>query len=315
MISVRFIEGVIDKSEMKKDTVYVDGSVRGTVVDPINGYYSFDHHGEEQSRLATNCSTQQVFNAIILGFNPENMDEVVVNHTDADSVLAVALLRNPELVKSYGKELATELESLSRLDSNGPAAVLPEEGTKAYVSELRPQRGEKDSYEVFIDRLEIAEEKLKTGELFEVSQTTSQKRPGRAVALCEQGDVLYDSGWQDDVDMGVVYENGDFGILFGEDGICTIGKKPLFKCKPFNQEGGLVEVLGEIEPGWGGADSIMGAPRPNGTELSQETILETVKGHISKQNKKNALDNIKNKPESCDPSHSVETGSDKGLSC
>ena len=274
MSRLNFINGNVET--MDKDTIYVDGSYKGFEVHLKQNAFSFDHHAS--GRFAMSSATYQVCCAIAQGLDPSDTT-IVVNHTDADSVLGVMFLLNPGWVT---KDIMPQIERLSRLDNHGPAAAMVGEATQGYHFALRPDRGETDSYDIFMSRLGKAMKMFEEGTLWD--ESPARKLPGRAVGFDTNGIVL-DTGWKEAVSFDDIYANAGFGVIFGEKGTVTIGKKPFFRCPAFNSEGkrnkaGLIKRLNSLEEGWGGADSIMGSPRPNGTKLEQQVILDTISKFI-----------------------------------
>ena len=274
MSRINFIDGTV--AAMDKNTVYVDGSFKGFEMNLKQNAFSFDHHAS--GRFAMSSATYQVCCAIAQGLDPSDTT-IVVNHTDADSVLGVMFLLNPGWVT---KDIMPQIERLSRLDNHGPAAAMVGEATQGYHFVLRPDRGEVDCYDVFMSRLGKAMKMFEEGTLWD--ESPARKLPGRAVGFDTNGIVL-DTGWKEAVSFDDIYANAGFGVIFGEKGTVTIGKKPFFRCPAFNSEGkrnkaGLIKRLNSLEEGWGGADSIMGSPRPNGTKLEQQVILDTISKFI-----------------------------------
>lgn len=259
-------------------TAYVDmgGS---PMIDTANRRYVFDHHCDGRFALSAACA--QVFQALLQGLDVDGLT-VYVNHTDADSVLAAWLLQHPERVRQYKALLWGLVEHVSRIDNHGPAAALPGEAFKSVHFALAPERGEADCEEVFMNRLEKAEAMCQDGTLFSDAPARPEF-PGRAIAFDGDGEAYPVAG--DTPSFNDVYAQQGMGVIFGDRGMVTIGKLPFFPARSF--KAGLIDRLNEAETacggagGWGGADSIMGSPRPNGTVLDQSTVLKIVSDFIA----------------------------------
>jgi hypothetical protein len=263
----------IDPTESGQNVIFVDmGGL--PIVDTAARRFVFDHHCD--GRFAMLSAAGQVFQALLQGLITDANTRVCVNHTDADSVLAVWMLQHPDRVRS-GEVPWGAIEHLSRIDNNGPAAALPGEGMYAFHYSLRPDRGVVDGEETFLSLLDKAEALFQQGELFALTPDRPEY-PGKAFAFTREGDVIPVEG--DTPSFSDIYAQGGMGVIFGDQGMVTIGKLPFFPARSFRA--GLIEALNTAEPGggWGGADSIMGSPRPGGTQLTQEKILGIVGGFI-----------------------------------
>lgn len=260
------------------NTAYVDMGGQ-PVIDNDNRFYVFDHHCD--GRFAMQSAAGQVFMALLQGLDTDGLT-VRVNHTDADSVLSVWMLQHPERVRQYKALLWGLVEHVSRIDNNGPAAALPGEAFKAVHFALAPERGETDGEAVFFDRLTKAETMCLDGTLFEDAPARPEF-PGMARAFDKDGECYPVAG--DTPSFTDVYAVNGMGVIFGDRGMVTIGKLPFFPCRSF--KAGLIDRLNEAEgiddpqKGWGGADSIMGSPRPNGTKLDHHKVVEIISQFIA----------------------------------
>jgi len=125
--------------ELPPRSIALDGAVQGPRIDAERQRYSFDHHAG-CVRLATSATCQQVLDALLLGLDPTGHD-VLVNDLDADSVLAVWLLkhhdrwREPEALARVRPLVA----AIGGLDAHGPAYPAPGRALLAgFLSRLEP---------------------------------------------------------------------------------------------------------------------------------------------------------------------------------
>jgi hypothetical protein len=247
-----------------KNTLFLDGSWKGYYQNCKRGIYSFDHH--EEGRFTRTCATYQVACAIIQGLDTKAMD-IVVNHTDADSVLATMFAMHPDWISA---EVMIQLEKLNRLDNHGPACAIAGEPTQGYHFLLSPRYDKsEDSADVFMSRLEMAMKKFQDGTLWE--ETPERKLPGVAICFSTNGEIL--KRIEGNVSFGDAYKVSGLGMIFGEKGYVTIGKKPFFQCKSLQA---LWKKFNETEAGWGGADTIGGSPREGGTKMSEQEVTDIV---------------------------------------
>ena len=266
----------IAKEDMEANTIYLDGAVRGTVIDMERRSFSFDHHGEGM-RFDRMCAAMQTVGAVLQGLPLDEIYSVVVSSVDADSVLATMAVLHPEVTQDL--KFVRLIQDLNRVDVWGPAALVPGEPLAAFHFVLRQGRGEELSTELLHSKVQLAWEMYQDGSLFEEGQ--ERKLPGRAVALSPSGEIVSDIarvGENEGVSFEEVYSVSGFGIIFGFEGPVennvtkvTIGKKPFVNVPDLN---GFWAYMNELEPGWGGADSIGGSPFKKGTRFSHDEVLE-----------------------------------------
>jgi len=266
----------IAREEMEERTIYLDGAVRGTVIDMERRSFSFDHHGDGM-RFDRMCAALQVVGAVLQGLPVDEIAKVVVSSVDADSVLATMTVLHPEVTQNL--KFVRLIQDLNRVDVWGPAALIPGEPLAGFHFVLRQGRGEELSTELLHSKVELAWSMYQDGSLFKEGQ--ERKLPGRAVALSTSGEILSDItrvGEDEGVSFEEVYSQSGFGIIFGfegpvENGVTkvTIGKKPFVNVPDLN---GFWAFMNQMEPGWGGADSIGGSPFKKGTRFTHDEVLE-----------------------------------------
>ncbi len=89
----------IQIDEMEPNTIYLDGSCRGFALREEINSISFDHH-TNCIRSITHATCVQVMNAIKMGLNPSEFEQVIIDDIDADIVMSVWLLINPSQVQN-----------------------------------------------------------------------------------------------------------------------------------------------------------------------------------------------------------------------
>ena len=282
LTDVTLVINPIAKSDMESNTIYLDGAVRGTVIDLPNRSFSFDHHGEGM-RFDRMCASMQTVGAVLQGLPLNEITKVVVSSVDADSVLATLVVLHPEVC--HDLRFVRLVQDLNRVDAWGPAALVPGEPLAGYHFALRQGRGEELSTELLHSKVEKAWEMYQDGSLFEEAE--ERKLPGRAVALSPSGEILSDITRIEEnegVSFEEIYAHSGFGVIFGfegpvENGVTkvTVGKKPFVAVPDLSQ---FWAQMSQIEPGWGGADSIGGSPFKKGTKFSHDEVLEQLRGWL-----------------------------------
>lgn len=106
-------------SDLPSKSIALDGAVQGPVIDPANKKYSFDHHGG-CCRMVTLATCQQVATALELGLNPTGYT-VYCNDWDADTILALWLLLNPNKFARNRRAINEVVQQIGLRDSHGPA--------------------------------------------------------------------------------------------------------------------------------------------------------------------------------------------------
>ena len=136
-MKINFVFGqILGFEALPKNTIALDGAVQGPAVDAAARRFSFDHHAG-CTRLVTLATCQQVATALTLGLVVDEETEVVINDLDADTVLAVWLLQNPERIN---EERVKELvERIGLTDAHGPIFA-----PHQLHRELGPAYGSKD---------------------------------------------------------------------------------------------------------------------------------------------------------------------------
>ena len=263
--SINFIYGqTVETADMNKNSVYLDGVVRGPVVNNERRSYSFDHH-DNCERFCTLATCQQVLVALQLGWDHRGLD-IVINDLDADTILSVWLIKNPQLAKE--ERVVNFVNQVGFVDSHGPA--IPGHSVHPLHFSLSPRRGETQTIEMLDDFLALLNNWLETGE----EPGGREDRPVPAFGLTTDG-RLYDLG--EVTDFRDVYGKGcPVGVVCvpGPDGSIgfTIGKTSDFVS--YDIPAFLVRC-NELESGWGGGSTIGGAPRKEGglrSSLSRQQV-------------------------------------------
>ena len=87
---------VVPFSQLPPGSIALDGYVQGPALNLDDNKYSFDHH-DGCIRTFTSATCRQVFDCLLLGFDPTGMN-VYVNDVDGDTALSIWLLANPTRV-------------------------------------------------------------------------------------------------------------------------------------------------------------------------------------------------------------------------
>ena len=266
----------IKEEEMEADSIYLDGAVRGTVINVEKNCFSFDHHGEG-TRFDKTSTAYQVTMAANQGLDFDNMN-IYVSSVDCDSVLATMVALNPSTYCN-DPEFVQFIQNISRVDNGGFPSLLPGEATYLcfFSLEADSRKGEEETTELLMEKVRMAEKMFIDGSLYNVGEVV--KEPGVALTLDHKGEMISSTcNSEEGVSFEEVYTSGTWGVLVGkmkEDGSrkVTVGKKPFAKVRDLN---GLWAHLNKFEDGWGGADSIGGSPFQGGTKLPVPDLLNHI---------------------------------------
>lgn len=295
MSKINFVFGqVISFDSLPSNSIALDGAVQGPAIDASGRRFSFDHHAG-CTRMVTLATCQQVVVALQLGLVVDEATEVMINDLDADTVLSVWLLQNPERV---GEAKVRELvERVGLTDAHGP--IYP---PHSIHRELAPPYGSKDT-----QNLEMLE-----GFLAKVSayaDGTWQEPPARPARTSKGFGWSPKTGWtavESSTGFDGVYSQGFLAGFLYEDGPAgtrayTLAKRsdlvplaigPGSTKRPATSPEDYVlgTILGQLAlaeveanpelphaSNWGGGTSIGGAPRlPDGSRsrLTPEQVLQ-----------------------------------------
>ncbi|MDP2727643.1 MAG: hypothetical protein Q8P59_08875 [Dehalococcoidia bacterium] len=261
-------------------SIALDGYVQGPEIDLENQRFSFDHH-DKCIRLVTRATCQQVMDALLLGLDPTEFT-AYINDVDADTVMAVWLLMNPEALKEEGMRHLVEV--VGAIDSHGPAyKTLGDEESRAFHSvvmapEKRARRDKSyqtcDLVALLTECLEnldrVAQEGLELENDPEPAQYEITHR-GTSGWIMATGpgflfSTLYDHGYT----KAIAYTRIQDGSY-----MYTVAKKSElvlnFPVGPASNERSILGVLYRTEPGWGGGSTIGGSPRNEDGSASKLT--------------------------------------------
>jgi hypothetical protein len=266
-------------------SIALDGYVRGPAIDLAHERYSFDHH-DHCIRHVTSATCMQVLDAILVGFDPKGY-KIYVNDIDADTVLSVYLLRNPQL--AHEEKVRELVEAVGKVDSHGPSYELPPTLAKLaddYLEHaLAPERTQRrngtygqgeGSLRALLDLCLERTEKFLAGTL----EPRAPKAPAPYKILFSQGDLAMIEG--DREVMGRAYQEGGWkkmvSMLPAKNGThaYTIAKRSEFVQFDVPR---VLQALHAREPGWGGGSTVGGAPRnPDGSrsKLTAKEVWEIV---------------------------------------
>lgn len=286
--------------ELPNNSLALDGYVQGPAIDVSGKRYSFDHHAG-CLRLVTKATCAQVLDALILGLDPRQMT-VYLNDIDADTVLAVWLLRHPTAVTH--PRVRNLVEDVGNVDAHGPSyfpfvrdgdlcqrffkgAMEPEsrsrrEGSYATV----------DLFELLHDCLQRTDKLIFRNKRFPICKERKQPH----YEITHRG-----SGW-------VMSRSSErvFGALYRDGYSRVVSYHPLEVVQPDGSSESswaytiakqsdlvtgfeipaILALLGKIEQGWGGGSSIGGAPRrANGSRsyLAPDRVFEIIEAAVAEQ--------------------------------
>lgn len=267
-------------------SIALDGYVQGPAVDADLSRYSFDHH-DGCLRMVTLATCQQVMTALHLGLDPMG-HTIYVNDVDADTVLSVFLLENPDLVHDGFWQRVINV--VGAVDSHGPAGLMPERGIGRVVSNqtildamfnyvMGPERvlRRDGSYQTCdLDKLLLEclnrLDNLVTGEAVWQGHGAEKDRQfiivhsdfDNKMVMVESDDFVFDLLYNQGYTKVIAYHRLPDGSY-----AYTVGKKSdlvHWPLGPASKPGTVLHTLNGMEPGWGGGSSIGGAPRnPDGS--------------------------------------------------
>lgn len=263
----------VARDAMRSNTIYLDGVVRGPVIDSRRNAYSFDHHGD-CVRMATLATCQQVRTALELGLDPAGM-VVVLNDLDADASLSLWLLRHPE--RATEAEIAELVEQVGFIDAHGPVRTVPE-----LMDALEHPSRETQTVEMLWDDQALIDAWYEEGESALPEPDDAPKIDGFGVT--PEGRVEHVDAV---IGISEVYAQGYVAGVLCPPG--TEGSTGYFVAKrsdfvPF-EVGEFLEAMNEREEGWGGGSTVGGAPRRadgRRSELSAEVVREVLEEVASK---------------------------------
>lgn len=258
--------------ELPERSIALDGSVQGPAIDNPGRRYSFDHHAGcvRHSTLAT---TEQVLEALILGFDPKGFT-VYVNDPDGDTTFSLWLLLHPE--RATEAKVQAMASAIGRIDAQGPSRGAVEKLHRC----LSHGPKEEKTLELLQGDLQKVEAWYEGGD--HALPQPFELPPAPAYVLDLATGEAKELGLVDDFVQA--YAVGTVALLATEmkDGSVgyTIGKKSEFVDYDVS---GVLKALNELEPGWGGGSTIGGAPRnPDGSRswLTPEQVLEVMQRFV-----------------------------------
>lgn len=286
--------------ELPDNSVALDGYVQGPAIDVSRCKYSFDHHAG-CLRLVTKATCAQVLDALILGLDPESMT-VYLNDIDADTVLAVWLLKHPDAVTL--PRVRDLVEDVANVDAHGPSyfpyvrdSDLCQRFFKgAMEPETRCRRdgsyGTADLYKMLKDCLKLTNKLVFRNKRF--PQIYRERRPnhytithrGSGWVMSHSHERVFGALYRDGYTRVVSYHELRINLSGGgcEDSYAYTIAKQSDLVENFNIPK-ILKRLDEIEPGWGGGSSIGGAPRrPNGSRsfLEPDRVFEIIEDIVRK---------------------------------
>ncbi|PKL76144.1 MAG: hypothetical protein CVV27_11810, partial [Candidatus Melainabacteria bacterium HGW-Melainabacteria-1] len=278
---------------LPNNSLALDGYVQGPAIDVPSQRYSFDHHAG-CIRLVTKATCAQVLDALFLGLDPRQMT-VYLNDIDADTVLAVWLLRHPTSVTH--PRVRNLVEDVGNVDAHGPSyfpfvrdSDLCQRFFKgAMEPEARARRegayATVDLYELLHECLRRTDKLIFRNKRFPVCK--DRKLPhyeithrGSGWVMSRSSERVFGALYRDGFSRVVSYHPLEVRLPDGQiehSWAYTIAKQSDL-VTGFNIPQ-LLARLASIEAGWGGGSSIGGAPRlASGSRsfLEPEQVFEII---------------------------------------
>jgi len=286
--------------ELPPRSIALDGAVQGPQLDPATRRYSFDHHAG-CVRLVTSATCRQVWDALLLGLNPTGY-RVLLNDLDGDTVLSVFLLASWTSLRSPAtrEDLYPLVQAVADGDAHGPAYPLLRPDLACYfhtvvLQGLRSARemgfpdGERQA---LLDALQALHRFLAGGlqtaltpPSFPAEQKLKIIHDGRFVMAVSEGTTLadaglarrlYDAGHQRIV-LGAPLQVGRYRYTLAKrsDFVDAFPIDRLLRVLNQEEERTTGSPLG-LKARWGGASTIGGSPRPEGSRLTPEQVRQVV---------------------------------------
>ncbi len=285
--------------ELLYRSIALDGAVSGTHLDLEGRRFSFDHHGKGL-RFELSASCRQVLDAILLGMDVADSN-IYLNHMDGDVVLAVWIIEHAERwkVREQLSRLWPLVDVVADNDAHGPVypSRNPELASHFHLKVLAPLHQKPQSC-ANLTPLKILEEVIRNLETwwangFIVEPTMLSIVPN--FSLEQHGSWAYVRCDTEPEGPAArlttkVYELGHDRMLLSSPAENGRWKYTIAKRSDFISGFDLGELLknlniAEAKAGgagtWGGSSTIGGSPRPNGSILKPELILNTIENCIS----------------------------------
>ncbi len=274
----------ITEKDMQPKTIYLDGSCRGFSIRTDIGSVSFDHH-TGCNRSITYATCTQVLHALLQGMKVEQFEQIIIDDIDADTVMSVWLLQNPEQVSNPNVDkIVRQIGYVDAHFTNGfEMHPLHPHLTLAWNAEK--------TEEILNEKLQLVTDYILNGaELPPVPNR--QARNGLAygwkVGQTDGADIETSSNFQE------MYDNGyDLVVMvqpLEKGNMVTIGKKNEFVMIDFDKlfakladlETDFCKGCQVVEPtkNWGGSSTIGGSARyedqKQGSRLNVDFIVNLV---------------------------------------
>lgn len=282
------------------NSLALDGYVQGPAIDVDTKRYSFDHHAG-CLRLVTKATCAQVLDALILGLDPRQMT-VYLNDIDADTVLAVWLLRHPNAVTH--PRVRNLVEDVGNVDAHGPAYFpFVRDGDlcqRFFKGAMEPESRSRregsyattDLFHLLQDCLQRTDKLIFRNKRFPICKERRSAHyeithRGRGWVMSHSSERVFGALYRDGYSRVVSYHPLE---VIQPDGRCekswayTIAKQS--DLVTGFEIPTILARLAEIEPGWGGGSSIGGAPRrANGSRsfLEPDRVFEIIEDLLAVQ--------------------------------
>lgn len=283
-MNITLVHNPLSFSDLPNNSIALDGAVRGCHLDLNSNRWSFDHHASDQPSLSTRSTSAQTLAALTCGLNVSGIENLFVSSIDADSVIATAMILNPEL-SNRTSVIELVLLHIDLLDSLGPAAAIDPRELSLHGL-LRTGWKEQLTTELLLQKVQVFNELVEGSKIFD--RTEPRREECFLISISEDEVIVKfgEFGFKD------LYKYSNIGILYNEEsGRVTVGAKSSFVTSKHFLNDGLfarlndaevkkgapVDEQGVIKDGWGGKDLVGGSPFGGPTLLSIEEITAIIK--------------------------------------
>lgn len=287
----------VNFEDLPHNSIALDGYVQGPVIDVAGNRYSFDHH-DRCVRLCTRATCQQVLCALLSGFDLKTIREIFINDIDADVMMSVWLLLNPELARE--SRIRKIVDIIGDVDTFGQAYPVFDSSIASdiYTKVMTPayKLKKKHSVEtwparVLSDCFFKMDGYIKNGKIVEAPKNNEKNdfevvHSGTGWAMIKSTKTLFPWIYKHHKKIIIVNNlpDGKYAYVVGKASEFIEN----FPVGPQSMPGTILHALNEIEKGWGGSTTFGGSPRTvagSRSNLSPLTVFNIVEKIVLKTTK------------------------------